>query len=214
MRILHFGILAFLGLAEALVAEDGQAQASFEYTEPLSNIPGSYVNFESGVNPEYYNRTVRFKRRPDYGVPVVHRKLGLSSPNEKIVYQTWMKREFGSFRDFLDHYVCLRRKRCKGRSDFQPYLSELKSENEFEQEQFLKALAEPEFTTTCEKIMEIYDKFFDEGYCFFESFKTTRKNIRSLYERITFENRSKLEEIIDLILWIDADIARYQNECK
>ncbi|ELA40732.1 uncharacterized protein VICG_02232, partial [Vittaforma corneae ATCC 50505] len=146
----------------------------FEHTEPLSNIQGGYVNFESAVNPEYFNRTVRYKKRPDYGVPVIHRKLGLSSPNEKIVYQTWMRRELDKFRSFLDYYVCLKRKRCRSKGDFQPYLSKLKDENEFEQEQFLKALAEPDFAKTCENIMEIYDKFFDEGYCFFESFKTAR----------------------------------------
>jgi len=196
-----------------VVLRSGAANVPTERHEPLSAIKGTYVNYESAVNPEYYRTKMGNADTENAGAPVVHRKLGLSSPNEVLVYQTWLRREFQAFGEFLADYVCLRRKKCWANSGPREYLRKLEGENELEQEQLLKALSEAEFLRTSENIMDIFDKFFDIGYCGFENIKAIRPLITDLHEMIAFNNKSKLTKIIDLIISIDEVVEEYLRLC-
>lgn len=182
--------------------------------EPLSTIKDSYVNYESAVNPEYFDKTRKYKNQSPYGIPVIHRKLGLSTPNERIVYEAWMKRELDVFMDVLKSYICIQEKGCNRKDGFKGYLTKLKDENELKQERFLQVLSDPEFLEACENMVEIYDKYFDSGYCQYDKLKSTRNEISELREKIVFENKSKLKEIIDLVSNIETGVVNYLKKCK
>lgn len=184
---------------------------------PLYTDQSRYVNYESAVNPEYYNRTTRQTKIHDYGEPIVHRKLGLSTANEKIVYQNYIRNEFKKFNEFLDDFVCLKEKMCQNRvgiDRFRHYLFQLKSLNQMSQEKFFKAISEPEFKRILQNIIEIYDKFFDIGYCNYTDLKILRTNVQNLLEMIDYENKARLPEIIDNVIWISDAIKKYKTDCE
>lgn len=182
--------------------------------EPLLKTQGTYVNYESAVNPEYYDKTLRYTKPSDYGILIVHRKLGLSTPNEKIVYQTWMVKELKNFINFLLDYSCIKRDSCSRRTNFRPFYEKLKTASSLEQEKFAKEISSQEFINICDSIMEIYDKYYDIGYCYYEGFKPTRKNIEKLYENIIYVNITKIGETIDLILEIEKFLSDYLKKCN
>ena len=73
----------------------------------------------------------------DHGYPVTHRKIGLSKGNEKIVYEGWLKMEFKDFKNFIDDYLCMKKKLCTKNNNMQDILIKLKDENEILKEEFL-----------------------------------------------------------------------------
>ncbi|KAM0680275.1 hypothetical protein GINT2_001661 [Glugoides intestinalis] len=167
----------------------------------------------SAVNPEYYNRKLRFKMANDYDQPIIHRKLGLSKPNEKRVYQRMLNVEFKRFLRFLNNYVCLSQNFCGESKDYKHYLTKLKSLNVLSQERFLTELSKQEFEDICLKIIEIYEKYFDIGYCHFYELGILQKNLSELYEKVSFKNKTEVSRIIDLTLWITDSIKRYKKHC-
>lgn len=184
---------------------------------PLYTDESKYVNYESAVNPEYYDKTTRQTKMHDYGEPIVHRKLGLSTANEKIVYQNYIRNEFKKFREFIDDFVCLKEKKCQNRTEsdrFRHYLFQLKSLNQISQEKLYEALLEPEFRKILENITEIYDKFFDIGYCNYTELKLLKHNVENLREIIDNQNKSKIPEMIDNVIWISDSIKKYKQDCE
>lgn len=190
------------------------ARVPIKAPEPLSTVKGSYVNFESAVNPEYYNRIMEREHGERYGTLVLHRKVGLSVPNDVIVYSTWMTQELERFVTFLNDYVCLKKKKCWGGSGFREYLEGLDDQNEVEGNEFFKTLAEPEFIQICQNIIDIFDKFYDTGYCGYEILKSIRPVLRDIQQKINYSNKAKFKEIITQVLSIDEKIVDYIESCE
>lgn len=180
---------------------------------PLSTNPSKYVNYESAVNPEYYNRKIRFRKTNDYGELVLHRKLGLSKPSEKHTYQHLLNKEFKRFSGFFNAYICSNKNLCDKSKDYRPYLVQLKAQNVLEQERFFAELSKQEFKDVCLKIVEIYEKYFDIGYCHFSELQIVQRNLSELYEMISFKNKTEFNRIVDLIVFITDSIKQYKKQC-
>lgn len=180
----------------------------------LVSDPSKYTNYESAVNPQYYIEHIQPYKLADYGYLVTHRKLGLSKGNEKIVYEGWLKLEFRDFKNHIDDYLCMKKKLCTKSNNMQDILIKLKDENEIIKEEFFKALIDDDFIKTCQKMVDLVERYFDEGYHHYEHLKAMVSETDDLIVFLNYANKTKVNHCINKVISILNCIDSYECDSK
>lgn len=186
--------------------------ALFNCFAELLQDPSKYVNYESAVNPSYYATHILPFKLSDYGYPVVHRKLGLSKGNDKIVYEGWLLIEFKDFKNYIDDYLCMKKKLCTKTNNMQDILIKLKYENEVYKEDFMKAISDEDFIKTCQKIVDLIERYFDVGYHHYEHLKAMVTETDELITFLHYMNMTKVNHVINKVISILNGIDSYEKD--
>lgn len=172
-----------------------------------------YTNYDSAVNPEYYDKNIKPWKTREKGVFTVHKKLGLSKGNQKLVSEIWLKDSFTQLENYLEDYLCLKEKLCSNSSTLQDLLKIIKTQNQGVKDAFFKSVCDPELDQILNNITEIIDKYYDVGYCNFKDIKELVSVINDFLLITRYENKTKFDDMVDKLVGILNIEQNYQDQC-
>lgn len=180
----------------------------------LDNDPNNYVNYESAVNPEYYDQHYKNRKLTNPNYPNVHIKQGLSKPAEKMAYQILENNAINSFFSHLILEVCDSASSCSRNSAFMGTLEQIKDESLDIKEKFYESLRKKYIGGEINKIIDIYDRFYDVGYCENDLLRGITDDLNKVKLMADKSDVREVGKVVDLIKRVKNDYEDYKKKCN
>lgn len=182
------------------------------FCSKLATDPNTYVNLESAVNPDYYKNNSIY-RSDEYDGKAIHIKMGLSKPKEKLLYQKWFAANINKFASLIINYVCPRGPYCKNKKNLIKLLFQLKKEKNIIKENLMSEFQDDIYLKVSNKAIEIFDKYFDKGYCGYTIASNITLTFQNFNELNQIDDVKKFSTLIDTLVRIFKEISKFETLC-
>lgn len=179
----------------------------------LADDPSKYVNYESAVNPEYYDKHYKNLKKEKPNGPNVHIKQGLSKPDEKIIFQGLQVFAIESFFQNIFVEICENPNECQKNRIFMNILEQLKNESEEIKEKFYETLRRKDMNNILNKSIDNYDSKYDQAYC---NYKQMEEIVDDLNKIKLLSEKSDIKDfvtVVDKIKNAKNIFEKYKSDC-